>query len=60
MKNLKHPAKSLYQNELNLEDEMIASEEDDYISIQKKENYFVRYLNVSRGVLFQTFVSTIK
>ena len=28
MKDLKHPAKSLYQNELNLEDEIIASEED--------------------------------
>ena len=28
MKDLKHPAKSLYQNELNLEDEMIALEED--------------------------------
>ena len=28
MKDLSHPAKSLYQNELNLEDEIIASEED--------------------------------
>ena len=28
MKDLRHPAKSLYQNELNLEDEIIASEED--------------------------------
>ena len=28
MKDLKKPAKSLYQNELNLEDEIIASEED--------------------------------
>ena len=28
MKDLKHPAKSLYQNELNLEDEIIAPEED--------------------------------
>ena len=28
MKDLGHPAKSLYQNELNLEDEIIASEED--------------------------------
>ena len=28
MKDLKHPAKSLSQNELNLEDERIASEED--------------------------------
>ena len=28
MKDLKHPAKSLYQNELNLEDERIASKED--------------------------------
>ena len=28
MNDLKHPAKSLYQNELNLEDEIIASEED--------------------------------
>ena len=27
MKDLRHPAKSLYQNELNLEDEIIASEE---------------------------------
>ena len=26
MKQLKHPAKSLYQNELNLEDEILASE----------------------------------
>ena len=28
MKDLRHPAKSLYQNELNLEDEIIASTED--------------------------------
>ena len=28
MKDLKHPAKSLYHNELNLEDEIIALEED--------------------------------
>ena len=28
MTDLRHPAKSLYQNELNLEDEIIASEED--------------------------------
>ena len=28
MKELKHPAKSLYQNELNLEDEIIAPEEE--------------------------------
>ena len=28
MKDLKHPAKSLYQNELNLEDGIIASKED--------------------------------
>ena len=28
MKGLKHPVKSLYHNELNLEDEIIASEED--------------------------------
>ena len=28
MKELKHPAKSLYQNELNLENEIIASKED--------------------------------
>ena len=28
MNDLRHPAKSLYQNELNLEDEIIASEED--------------------------------
>ena len=28
MKDLKHPAKALYQNELNLEDERIASKED--------------------------------
>ena len=28
MKDLKHPAKSLYQNELNLKDEIKASEED--------------------------------
>ena len=28
MKDLGHPAKSLYQNELNLEDEIIATEED--------------------------------
>ena len=28
MKDLRHPAKSLYQNDLNLEDEIIASEED--------------------------------
>ena len=28
MKDLKHPAKSLYQNELNLEDRITASEED--------------------------------
>ena len=28
MKKLKYPSKSLYQNELNLEDEIIASEED--------------------------------
>ena len=28
MKDMKHPDKSLYQNELNLEDERIASEED--------------------------------
>ena len=28
MKDLKHPAKSLYQNQLNLEDELIASEEE--------------------------------
>ena len=28
MKDLRHPAKSLYQKELNLEDEIIASEED--------------------------------
>ena len=28
MKELKHLAKSLYQNELNLEDEIIAPEED--------------------------------
>ena len=32
MKDLKHPAKSLYQNELNLEDEIIASEEDYHIA----------------------------
>ena len=32
MKELKHPAKSLYQNELNLEDEIIASEEDYHIT----------------------------
>ena len=31
MKDLRHPAKSLYQNELNLEDERIASEEDYHI-----------------------------
>ena len=30
MKDLKHPAKSLYQNELNLEDGIIASKEDYY------------------------------
>ena len=28
MKDLRHPAKSLYQNELNLEVEIIATEED--------------------------------
>ena len=28
MKDLRHPSKSLYQNELNLEDEIITSEED--------------------------------
>ena len=28
MKDLKHPDKSLYQNELNLEDGRIASKED--------------------------------
>ena len=28
MKDLRHPAKSLYQNELNLEDGIITSEED--------------------------------
>ena len=28
MTELKHPAKSLYQNELNLEDKIIAPEED--------------------------------
>ena len=28
MKDLKHPAKSLYQNDLNLEDGIIASKED--------------------------------
>ena len=28
MKDLKHPARSLYQNELNLDDEIIALEED--------------------------------
>ena len=31
MKDLKHPAKSLYQNELNLEDGIIASKEDYHI-----------------------------
>ena len=33
MKDLRHPAKSLYQNELNLEDEGIASEEDYHIDV---------------------------
>ena len=31
MKDLKHPAKSLYQNELNLEDGIKASKEDYYM-----------------------------
>ena len=31
MKGSKHPAKSLYQNELNLEDEIIASEDDSHM-----------------------------
>ena len=35
MKDLKHPAKSLYQNELNLEDEIIASEEDYHKSFHR-------------------------
>ena len=34
MKDLKHPAKSLYQNELNLEDEILASEDDYHIMIE--------------------------
>ena len=36
MKDLKHPAKSLYQNELNLKDGIIASKEDYHTPQQEK------------------------
>ena len=41
MKDLRHPAKSLYQNELNLEDEIIASEEDYHTWYSMLRDHFI-------------------
>ena len=43
MKDLRHPAKSLYQNELNLEDEIIASTED-YHTIKRLDISYSNFI----------------
>ena len=42
MKDLKNPAKSLFQNELNLEHEIIASEEDYHMSLLFSKSYILK------------------
>ena len=58
MKDLKHPAKSLYQNELNLEDGIIASKEDYHsmISSNKKGSFYISVEVFRRGFLSFQFI----
>ena len=53
MKDLRHPAKSLYQNELNLEDEIIASEED-YHMVTGANRQLCRQISQNAQLLYDT------
>ena len=53
MKDLRHPAKSLYQNELNLEDEIIASEED-YHMVTGANRQLRRQISQNTHFLYDT------
>ena len=53
MKDLRHPAKSLYQNELNLEDEIIASEED-YHMVTGANRQLCRQISQNAQFLYDT------
>ena len=53
MKDLRHPAKSLYQNELNLEDEIKASEED-YHMVTGANRQLCRQISQNAHFLYDT------